>query len=205
MAGKEATIPTERATPKGPGERSRKRLRSASRTAKAPQIIPKAPKAPNSTARNLRCLVAHLLPGVGAVFHVGDVRVAHLQEELLCQSATAQRAQRTAIRDSSSGSLSAAWVLEATARAQGRAGYVSHFPLVRLTHVHHVHVLVEDERIVVLLYARLLRFGLLLGHKFLVALHHLTTFPMSPSWLMLASKITFPDRLALVSALVPGD
>src|SRR5215218_8516054 len=109
MAGKEATIPTERATPKGPGERSRKRLRSASRTAKAPQIRPKAPKAPNSKARNLLCLVAHLLPGVYAVFHVGDVRVAHLLDGLRHQSATAPRAQRTTIRDSSSGSFSAAW------------------------------------------------------------------------------------------------
>jgi hypothetical protein len=82
---------------------------------------------------------------------------------------------------------------------------VPRLPLVRLTHVHHVHVPFGDERIVDLLYARLLRFGLLLGHKFLVALHHLTTFPISPSRLMLASKITFPDCLALVSALVPGD
>ena len=96
-------------------------------------------------------------------------------------------------------------VLEETPRDQGCAGYVPRLPLVRLAHVHHVHVLFGDECIVDLLYARLLRFGLLLGHQFLVSLRHLTTFPVSPSWPMLASMITFPDRLALVSSLVPGD
>jgi hypothetical protein len=72
-------------------------------------------------------------------------------------------------------------VLEETARDQGRAGYVPRLPLVRLAHVHHVHVLFGDQCIVDLLYARLLRFGLLLGHLFLEVLRHLTTFPASPS------------------------
>jgi hypothetical protein len=44
---------------------------------------------------------------------------------------------------------------------------VPRLPLVRLAHVHHVHVFFGDECIVDLLYARLLRFGLLLGHLFL--------------------------------------
>ncbi len=58
-------------------------------------------------------------------------------------------------------------VLEETARDQGRAGYAARLLLVRLAHVHHVHVLFGDQCIVDLLYARLLRFGLLLGHLFL--------------------------------------
>ncbi len=72
-------------------------------------------------------------------------------------------------------------VLEETARDQGRAGYAARLLLVRLAHVHHVHVLFGDQCIVDLLYARLLRFGLLLGHLFLEVLRHLTTFPASPS------------------------
>jgi hypothetical protein len=51
MARMEAAAPTKRANPRGPGERFSARLRSASKTAKAPQKRPKQPKAANNTGR----------------------------------------------------------------------------------------------------------------------------------------------------------
>src|SRR3712207_3198108 len=51
IARMEEAAPTKRASPSGPGERSRARLRSASRTAKIPAKTPKTPKAPSRTGR----------------------------------------------------------------------------------------------------------------------------------------------------------